>query len=99
LSARSKAELAGAEKEMRGERRVRPLHLDTFENELNFIVRAGTTEKVGAHTELVMAESQIDTGSETSPKAHPPLEGDASCAFGPPTSLRNFNRRLLIPST
>src|SRR6266850_4746022 len=59
-----KTELIAAEREMREKKEISLFELESFEMELNFMVRADYNEKMGAHTELVTAESEIQTGSE-----------------------------------
>ena len=59
-----RAELAAVEKDMREKGEIALFELDKFELELNFVVRASTKDTVGAKTELVTAESEIEKGSE-----------------------------------
>jgi hypothetical protein len=59
-----RAELAAIERDMLAKNERALFRLETFEMELNFVVRAGASEKLGGHTELVTAESEIETGSE-----------------------------------
>jgi len=64
LAQQVRLELAAVEREML-EKDEKPLFdLKAFEMELNFIVKASTSESVGVKTELVTAESDIQTGSE-----------------------------------
>jgi len=59
-----KAELVGAEQEMRAKKEIALFQLQTFEMELKFVLRADSKTKGGVRTELITAESEIQNGSE-----------------------------------